>query len=64
MNAKTFSGLPKAEIHFIEPMYALAVQKLPQGQEWLYEIKFDGYRCPAGRDSTETAEVSPTISCL
>jgi bifunctional non-homologous end joining protein LigD len=35
----------------MEPMYALAVQKLPQGQEWLYEIKFDGYRCLAGRDS-------------
>jgi ATP-dependent DNA ligase len=23
-------------------MYALAVEKLPQGQEWLYEVKFDG----------------------
>ena len=33
-------------------MYALSVQKLPQGQEWLYEVKFDGYRCLAGRDST------------
>ena len=33
-------------------MYALPVQKLPQGQEWLYEVKFDGYRCLAGRDST------------
>jgi ATP-dependent DNA ligase len=33
-------------------MYALAVQKLPQGQEWLYEVKFDGYRCLAGKDST------------
>jgi len=30
-------------------MYALAVQKLPQGQEWLYEVKFDGYRCPCGQ---------------
>jgi DNA ligase D-like protein (predicted ligase) len=33
-------------------MYALTVQKLPQGQEWLYEMKLDGYRCLAGRDST------------
>src|SRR4029077_1414346 len=33
-------------------MYALSVQKLPQGQEWLYEVKFDGYRCLAGKDST------------
>jgi DNA ligase D-like protein (predicted ligase) len=53
MNTKTLSALPKAEIHFIEPMYARLVDKLPQGQEWLYEVKFDGYRCLAGRDSTE-----------
>ena len=26
-------------------MYALAVQKHPQGQEWLYQVKFGGYRC-------------------
>jgi bifunctional non-homologous end joining protein LigD len=53
MNAKTPSALPKAKIRFIEPMYARLVDKLPQGQEWLYEVKFDGYRCLAGRDSTE-----------
>jgi bifunctional non-homologous end joining protein LigD len=52
VNAKTLSALPKAEIRFIEPMYARLVDKLPQGQEWLYEVKFDGYRCLAGRDST------------
>jgi bifunctional non-homologous end joining protein LigD len=32
-------------------MYALSVQKLPQGQEWLYEIKLDGYRALAGKGS-------------
>lgn len=37
---------------FIEPMYAAAVQELPEGLEWLYEIKFDGYRCIAARDSS------------
>jgi ATP-dependent DNA ligase len=30
-------------------MYALAVKNLPEGKEWLYEVKFDGYRCLAGR---------------
>jgi len=25
-------------------MYALAVQNIPDGKEWLYEVKFDGYR--------------------
>ena len=32
-------------------MYARAVEKLPEGRYWLYEIKLDGYRCLAGRDS-------------
>ena len=40
-----------AKIHFIEPMYALAVRKLPEGPDWFYEIKFDGYRCLAGKDA-------------
>jgi bifunctional non-homologous end joining protein LigD len=33
-------------------MYARLVTELPEGTEWLYEVKFDGYRCLAGRDST------------
>src|SRR5439155_7704020 len=37
---------------FIEPMYAQSVQELPHGTDWLYEVKFDGYRCLAGKDST------------
>jgi DNA ligase D-like protein (predicted ligase) len=49
---KAFSALPPAKIRFIEPMYARLVQSLPLGQEWLYEVKFDGYRCLAGRDAS------------
>jgi ATP dependent DNA ligase domain len=45
-----FNALPSAKVRFIEPMYALAVQKLPDGNEWLYEVKFDGYRFLAGTD--------------
>jgi DNA ligase D-like protein (predicted ligase) len=52
VKTKDFSALPSANVRFVEPMYALSVQKLPQGQEWLYEVKFDGYRCLAGKDST------------
>jgi ATP-dependent DNA ligase len=40
-----------AKLKFIEPMYARAVEMLPEGRDWLYEIKLDGYRCLAGRDS-------------
>jgi ATP-dependent DNA ligase len=52
VKAKDFSALPSAKVHFVAPMYALSVQQLPQGQEWLYEVKFDGYRCLAGRVSS------------
>jgi DNA ligase D-like protein (predicted ligase) len=38
-------------LRFIEPMYAKLADELPQGKEWLYEVKFDGYRCLAGKDS-------------
>ena len=34
---------------FIEPMECLAVSKLPEGPQWLYEIKLDGYRAEAIR---------------
>lgn len=53
MNPRSLHALPKAKIRFIEPMYALSVQKLTEGAEWLYEVKFDGYRCLAGKDSTK-----------
>jgi ATP-dependent DNA ligase len=39
--------LPHREATFIEPMECLAVTKLPEGPEWLYEIKLDGYRAVA-----------------
>src|SRR5262249_56159991 len=52
MDTKSLNALPKTKVRFIEPMDALAIQKLPQGQEWLYEVKFDGYRCLAGIDAS------------
>ena len=33
-------------------MYAVAARKLPEGRDWQYEIKLDGYRCIAAHDST------------
>jgi hypothetical protein len=39
VKSKDLSALPSAKVRFAEPMYALAVQKLPQGQEWLNEAK-------------------------
>ncbi len=31
-------SLPKTEASFVEPMDCLAVSKLPEGLEWLWEI--------------------------
>ena len=52
MKAKDFSALPPAKVRFVEPMYTRLVNDLPEGKDWLYEVKFDGYRFLAGRDST------------
>jgi bifunctional non-homologous end joining protein LigD len=30
-----------------QPMLASLADKLPVGPQWSYEIKWDGYRCPA-----------------
>jgi bifunctional non-homologous end joining protein LigD len=42
---------------FIEPMKALPVEKLPEG-DWIYEIKFDGYRSLAFKDGKDVRLVS------
>src|SRR5206468_3675473 len=38
---------PAAPPRFIEPMQCKLVERLPEGSEWLYEVKFDGYRALA-----------------
>jgi bifunctional non-homologous end joining protein LigD len=37
----------KTKAHFVEPMLLLRTETLPEGREWLYEIKLDGYRALA-----------------
>jgi bifunctional non-homologous end joining protein LigD len=41
------AALPEKPAAFIEPMQCRPVDKLPEGDGWLYEIKLDGYRCIA-----------------
>src|SRR5438477_2735939 len=45
-------SLPKTEASFVEPMECLSVSKLPEGLEWLWEIKLDGYRALAVKSGT------------
>jgi ATP-dependent DNA ligase len=39
---------------FIETMDCLSVSRLPEGPEWTYEIKLDGYRLEAVRSAGRT----------
>jgi ATP-dependent DNA ligase len=41
---RKLSLLPEKEATFVEPMECLSVSKLPEGSQWLWEIKLDGYR--------------------
>jgi ATP-dependent DNA ligase len=46
--------LPKRKAEFIEPMECALVPKLPEGPDWTYEVKLDGYRAIGIRTSSET----------
>ena len=45
--ASQLHSLPTKKAAFAEPMECLAVSKLPEGSQWLWEIKLDGYRALA-----------------
>ena len=51
------SSLPLLD--FVEPMKAQLDESRPPG-DWIYEIKFDGYRALALRGGSETRVVSRT----
>jgi ATP-dependent DNA ligase len=47
MPADPLRSLLKTKAAFVEPMDCLPVAKLPEGPQWLWEIKLDGYRAVA-----------------
>ncbi len=47
MDAKKKSARASIRISFIESMECLPVSVLPEGKEWSYEIKLDGFRLEA-----------------
>jgi len=47
-------ALPARVAAFVETMDCLPVTKLPEGPEWVYEIKLDGYRLEVVRNGRET----------
>src|SRR6185312_14600425 len=41
---ETFEEWNREFPRFIKPMTATLVQTVPEGQDWMYEVKLDGYR--------------------
>ena len=46
-HAEKLKSFPPRDAEFIEPMECLPVAKLPEGSQWAYEIRLDGYRAVA-----------------
>src|SRR5436309_16070017 len=46
---------PPASARFIEPMLLLRTDSLPSGEQWLYELKLDGYRAIAFRRNRDVS---------
>ena len=54
MVAKKKSATGSTPITFVEPMECLPVSALPEGNDWSYEIKLDGFRLEAVKKKGET----------
>ena len=52
------SRLPKRRVAFVEPMKAVLVDDLPKGDDWVYELKFDGVRALAMKRGREIELIS------
>jgi bifunctional non-homologous end joining protein LigD len=53
-SAKTPASMrQRARPAFVTPMAAQVVTKLPEGDDWIYELKFDGYRALIIKDEQQ-----------
>ena len=55
---KLLESLPKGVPRFVEPMKCRLMERLPEAEEWVYEIKFDGYRGVAIKNKKKVELIS------
>jgi bifunctional non-homologous end joining protein LigD len=52
-SAIDFDSLTLCKAAFIKPMECVSVSRLPEGKQWVYEVKFDGYRAVAVKKGSD-----------
>ena len=55
---RALDSLPSGKPRFIEPMKAKLVETAPTGADWIYELKFDGFRVEAIKGDTKVKLLS------
>ena len=64
VDLKSAGRLPKRKAEFVEPMKAALSETLPQGEEWIYELKFDGIRGVAIKQKNAVKLISRNVKTL
>jgi ATP-dependent DNA ligase len=52
--SSTLKSLPNRDASFIAPMDCLAVARIPEGSQWIYEVKLDGFRAIGVKTANRT----------
>src|SRR5438093_9086357 len=52
---------PSVALHPVRPMLATSAEKLPVGDEWSYEVKWDGYRTLALKEGSRVTLLSRNL---
>lgn len=64
VDLKGAGRLPKRKAEFVEPMKAALSETLPQGDDWIYELKFDGIRGVAIKQKNSIKIISRNVKTL
>ncbi len=64
VDLKSAGRLPRRKAEFIEPMKAALSETLPKGDDWIYELKFDGIRGVAIKQKNTVKLISRNVKTL